>query len=153
MIHTTTPRGKTLGEVYQQLLRQVGVELELIPVDQTTLVQRVFQNNYMMSGWRIADAGGVGPQLFALSHSESPYNIARMKDPELDKLALAMRTAKSPEDRAKLECELSAWINESGHIGFRTGNRYYIINRPSVEGMMPFTYGTAYVWYMWKESA
>ena len=150
MIHTTTPRGKELGEIYQQLLKKAGAELELIPVDQNILVKRVFTNNYMMSGWRVADSMNVGPQLFGLTFSKSPYNITRNKQPLFDKLGLAMRTAKSPEERTQRECDLVAAINESGSMRFGPGNLYHVIMRPNVKGIIPFTFGTAYVWYMWK---
>jgi len=150
MIHTTTPRGRELGEIDQQLLKKAGIELQLVPVDQNILVKRVFTNNYMMSGWRVADANDIGPQLFGLSYSKSPYNITRFKTKELDQLSLAMRTAKSPEARRQTECALIAYVNKNMNMRFGPGNQYYIVTRPGVKGMRPFTFGTAYVWYMWK---
>jgi ABC-type transport system substrate-binding protein len=151
MIHTTTPRGRELGEIYQQMLKKAGAQLELIPVDQNILVKRVFTNKYMMSGWRVADANNIGPQLFGLSFSKSPYNITRYKSPELDKLAMAMRTATSPENRSVRECNVIAHINDAANMRFAPGNRYHIVMRKNVKGVIPFTFGSAYVWKMWKE--
>ncbi len=151
MIHTTTPRGREAGEIRQQLLKKAGIELELLPVDQNILVKRVFTNKYMMSGWRIADAIDVGSQLFALSYSKSPYNITRNKNPELDKLAFAMRTAKDRETHEAMQCKLVAYINKTGNMAFGPGNRYYIIMQPNIKGMRGFSFGTAYVWYLWKD--
>ena len=151
MIHTTTPRGKELGEIYQQLLKKAGMELKLLPVDQNILVKRVFTNKYMISGWRIADALDIGPQLFGLSFSKSPYNITRFKEPALDKLSLGMRTAKTMELRQKLQCDLAAYINNASNMAFGSANRYYILMQPNVQGMRGFTMGTAYVWYLWKD--
>ncbi len=151
MIHTTTPRGREFGEINQQLMKKAGIELELVPVDQNILVKRVFTNNYMMSGWRVADALDVGPQLFGLSYSKSPYNITRNKSSELDKLSLAMRMAKTVESRQKLQCDLVAYINNTSNMAFGSGNRYFIMMQPNVRGMRGFTGGTAYVWYLWKD--
>ncbi|NQV59953.1 MAG: ABC transporter substrate-binding protein [Alphaproteobacteria bacterium] len=152
MIHTTTPRGREGSEIHQQLLKKAGIELELVPVDQSILVKRVFTNKYMMSGWRIADAIDVGAQLFGLSYSKSPYNITRHKTKELDMLSLGMRTAKDQKTREAMQCKMAAYINKTGNMAFGQGNRYYIISQPKVKGMRGFSYGTAYVWYMWKDN-
>ncbi|MBT3532432.1 MAG: hypothetical protein HN478_01045 [Rhodospirillaceae bacterium] len=151
MIHTTTPRGKELGEIFQQLMKKAGMQLDLIPVDQSILVKRVFTNKYQISGWRVADALDVGPQLFGLSHSKSPYNITRLKTPELDKLSLAMRMAKTMESREQLQCDLVSMINQNGNMAFGPGNRYHILLQKNIKGMRGFTGGTAYVWYLWKD--
>lgn len=150
-MHTTTPRGKELGEIAQQLLKKAGMKVTLVPVDQSILVKRVFTNKYMISGWRVADALDVGPQLFALSYSKSPYNITRLKLPNLDKLAMGMRTAKTMEGRQKLQCDLVSMINQNGNMAFGPGNRYHIMMQPNIKGMRGFTMGTAYVWYLSKD--
>lgn len=153
MIHTTTPRGKELGEIFQQLLKKAGMTLELIPVDQSILVKRVFTNKYQISGWRVADALDVGPQLFGLSYSKSPYNITRLKTPEIDKLALGMRMAKTMKIREDMQCKLVSLINQNGNMAFGPGNRYHILLQPNIKGMRGFTGGTAYVWYLWKDKS
>jgi len=152
-MHTTTPRGREFGEISQQLLKKAGIKVELVPVDQSILVKRVFTNKYMISGWRVADALDVGPQLFALSYSKSPYNITRLKLPELDKLALGMRMAKTMESREKLQCDLVSMINQNGNMAFSTGNRYHILMQKNISGMRGFTMGTAYVWYLSKDKS
>ena len=151
MIHTTTPRGKELGEMLQQMYKKIGVELRLEPVDQNTLVKRVFTNNYQISGWRIDD-GAVGPQVFGLSHSKSPYNLSRYQSPKLDQLSLAMRTAKTPEEREKLLCEIVKIWNTEGTIQYRGGNRYHVLTGKNIQGIRPFRQGVPYVWYAWKKS-
>ena len=152
MIHTTTPRGREYGEINQQLLKKAGMELELLPVDQNILVKRVFTNNYMMSGWRIADSVDVGPQLFGLSFSKSPYNITRHKTPMLDKLSLGMRMAKDEKTRKLMQCKMAAYINKTSNMAFGAKNNYFIIMQPNVKGMRGFSYGTPYVWYLWKDN-
>lgn len=135
MIHTTTPRGRELGELYQQMLKQVGIELELQPVDQSTLVKRVFTRDYDISGWRLADGADMGPQLFAAVHSASSYNLTGFSSPELDKTALAMRTATSREDRLQLQCDLVEAINQDGSMLYRGGGSYYAFTTKRVHGV------------------
>merc|ERR1712091_352076 len=99
MIHTATPRGRELGELMQQMLKQVGIELTLEPVDQSTLVSRTFKRDFDLTGWRIADGADMGPQMFALTRSDSSYNLTGWSSPEMDEVALAMRTALTMEER------------------------------------------------------
>ena len=150
MIHTTTPRGRELGEILQQLYKKVGIKMTLIPVDQNTLVKKVFTNDYQMSGWRIVDAADVGPQVFALSHSASSYNLTRYKADDLDKVAAAMRTSADPKVREKRLCDLSRLINGSGHMQYRGGNRYYVITSKNVQNVRIMPLGVARVWDAWK---
>lgn len=150
MIHTTTERGREFGEIYQQLLKQVGVDLKLVPVDQNTLVKKVFTNDYMISGWRIADSADVGPQTFALSYSKSSYNLTRYKNEDLDKVALGMRTANTPELRDEMHCKLMQAVNQSAHMNYRGGNRYYVFHNKSTHDVSIAGLGTARVWNAWK---
>ncbi|NKC14272.1 MAG: ABC transporter substrate-binding protein [Gammaproteobacteria bacterium] len=151
MIHTTTPRGRELGEIMQQLFKQVGVGMKLVPVDQNTLVKKVFTNDYQISGWRVADADDVGPQLYALSFSDSRYNLTRLKNEQLDKAATVMRTAATPAARDKGLCDLSRLINQSGNMQLRGGNKYYVITRKNVNNVAITVLGRAQVAYAWKE--
>lgn len=150
MIHTTTPRGREFGEVMQQLLKQVGVTMKLVPIDQNTLVKRVFTNDFQLSGWRIGDANDVGPQLFALSHSKSRYNLTRLKNEALDKAAMTMRTAATAETRAKGLCDLSRLINQSGNMQYRGGNKYYAITRKDIRNVAITSLGRVQVAYSWR---
>lgn len=143
MIHTTTPRGRESGEILQQLYKQVGVDLTLVPVDQNTLVKKVFTNDYDISGWRIADGADIGPQVFALNHSQSSYNITHYKDEAMDALVAKMRSSPDPEERDKLLCEVATKMNESGHIQYRGGRRYYVFTQKYVKGIGPIYRGVA----------
>lgn len=151
MIHTTTPRGRELGEIMQQMLKQVGIELELIPMDQGTLVKRVFTREYDISGWRIMDGADVGPQLFALVHSESSYNLTGWSTPEVDELALAMRTSPDQDERMDKQCELSAEINASGTMLFRGGGKYYAFTSKRVKNVPDPYRGAIDVTRAWVE--
>lgn len=106
MIHTATPRGRELGELMQQMMKPAGIELDLQPVDQSTLVKRVFTQDFGISGWRIADGADMGPQLFANEFSKSSYNLTGYSSPELDAVAMEMRTTPDRERRLDLQCKI-----------------------------------------------
>ena len=149
MIHTTTPRGRELGEVMQQLYRKVGVELKLEPVDQNTLVKRVYANDYQISGWRIGDAPDIGPQLYALHHSDSSYNLTNYRTEAMDKLVEDQRVELAPEKRAEMLCRIAEIMNESGHIQYRGGNRYHVFTRPWIKDVEPIYEGAIDLSTVW----
>ncbi len=151
MIHTTTPRGRELGEIMQQLYKKVGVELTLEPVDQNTLVKKVFTNDYHISGWRIADFSDIGPQVFALHHSKSSYNLTGFNDPEMDKLVLGQRMSDDRQAREKMLCQIAARMNDSGHIQYRGGRRYHVFTRKDVKNVPTIWRGVADTSSVWLD--
>ncbi len=135
MIHTTTPRGRELGEIYQQTAKAAGITLELQPVDQSTLVKRVFTNDFDISGWRIADGADMGPQLYAYVTEGSSYNLTGFSDPKFDEVANKMRTATSMDERLDLQCELVSMMNDDGGVLYRGGGRYHAFTNPKVKNV------------------
>ena len=77
----------------------------------------------------------MGPQLFAYAYSDSSYNLTGLKSPELDKLALAMRTTPDGEKRLELQCELTRVFNEEGTILYWGGGRYWAFTSPRMKGV------------------
>lgn len=150
MIHTSTQRGRESGEIMQQLNKRAGITVNLQPVDQLQLRKKVFTNDYNMSGWRIADAQDVGPQLFALLYSKSPYNLARYKNPKMDELLVKMRTAPTPAARATAMCDVVRLMNDDVPIQYRGGRKHYTIVRKGIEGLRPLYQGVPDVRYVTK---
>ncbi|WP_416899098.1 MAG: ABC transporter substrate-binding protein [Minwuia sp.] len=148
MIHTSTQRGRESGEIMQQLNRRAGITVNLQPVDQLQLRQKVFTNNYNMSGWRIADAQDVGPQLFALLHSKSPYNLTKYNNPKMDELLVKMRTAGTEESRAEAMCNVVRLMNDEVPIQYRGGRKHYTITQKGISGMRPLYQGVPDVRYL-----
>ncbi|SDX41599.1 4-phytase / acid phosphatase/peptide/nickel transport system substrate-binding protein [Albimonas donghaensis] len=151
MIHTATPRGRELGELMQQMLKQVGIELTLEPVDQSTLVSRTFKRDFDLTGWRIADGADMGPQMFALTRSDSSYNLTGWSSPEMDEVALAMRTALTMEERLDKQCEMAELINQSGSMHYRGGGRYHAFTTPEVKNVPAPYRGVVDVTRAWIE--
>lgn len=135
MIHTTTPRGRELGEIYQQTAKAAGITLNLEPVDQSTLVARTFKGDFDITGWRIADGADMGPQLYAYALPGSSYNLTGFDIPELTELAKEMRVATSMEERLDKQCQMVSLMNDDGGILYRGGGQYYAFTTPRVKGV------------------
>jgi ABC-type transport system substrate-binding protein len=149
-IHTSTQRGREFGQIMQQLGKRAGLDIKLQPVDQLQLRQKVFTNNYNVSGWRIADTGDVGPQLFALLHSKSPYNLGKYNNPKMDQLVVAMRVAPTMEKRIAATCEVVKQMNDDGTIFFTNGRKHYAITNKSVSAIPPLFQGVPDVRFLTK---
>lgn len=147
MIHTSTQRGREFGEISQQLGRRAGITVNLQPVDQLQLRKKVFTNDYNVSGWRIGDTEDVGPQLFALLHSKSPYNLGKYVNPKMDELVVAMRVAPTVEERIQRTCAVVKQMNDDGTIILTGGRQHYAMAKKSVKGLAPLYQGTPDVRY------
>ena len=147
LLHTATQRGREFGLLYQQLAKRAGITMTLRPLDQLAFTGTVFKNDYQIAGWRIADAGDIGPQLFALLHSKSPYNLAHYADEEMDKLAVAMRTAPTPEERFKATCAVVRKMNQDAPILWSQGRTHNVIAKKGLMGIRPLYQGVLDVRY------
>ncbi|MEQ9638426.1 MAG: ABC transporter substrate-binding protein [Alphaproteobacteria bacterium] len=152
LMHTATQRGRDFGLLMQQLTKRSGITMTLRPIDQLSFVQTVFKNDYQIAGWRIADAGQIGAQLFALLHSKSPYNLAHYKDEEMDKLLVAMRTAETPEAREKAQCAATRKMNQDAPILWTSGRTHHAIAKKSLMGVAPLYQGVLDVRFAYFEN-
>jgi ABC-type transport system substrate-binding protein len=151
IIVTATPRGREAGEIPQQMFKAVGIELEIQPVDQVTLVQRVLGRNYSMSGWRVADGLDLSPQIYALVHSKSSYNLGGFSTPELDAMADEMRTTSDRRRQHELLCKIMEVVNDQALFLYRGGGRHYAFSRPRVKDLPPNWRGFIDVTSVWLE--
>ncbi|MGD9878838.1 MAG: ABC transporter substrate-binding protein [Reyranella sp.] len=149
LMHTATQRGREYGLLWQQLAKRAGITMKLKPMDQVAFIGNVFKNDYQMAGWRIADAGDIGPQLFALLQSKSPYNLAHYADPEMDKLLVTMRTAPTPEKRKTAMCSVVRKMNQDAPILWASGRTHNAIAKKGLKGLRPLYQGVVDVRFAW----
>ena len=151
LLHTSTQRGREFGLLYQQLAKRAGIGMTLKPLDQLSFVQAVFANNYQIAGWRIADTGDIGPQLFALLYSKSPYNLAHYSDDEMDKLLVAMNMAGTDQERVDATCAVVRKMNADAPILWWSGRIHNAIAKKSLQGLRPLFQGVLDPRFAWFE--
>jgi peptide/nickel transport system substrate-binding protein len=132
---TATPRGRAFGQVFQEFWRNVGMNVELNQVDQTTLVTNAFTRNFDVIGWRIADTADLGPQMFANFTTNSPINLSGYSDPELDKMLEESRQTADERKRGDLYCKIAQRINDSVQWYWNLENLYHNIAKPGLKGV------------------
>jgi len=140
MLLTATPRGRAFGQIYQQLWKNVGADMEIEQVDQATFPPRAFQRKFEVIGWRIVDFPEPDVQMYANFFSKSPINLANYTNPELD--ALLERARVTPDESKRIEdyCAISRIINQNATWFWTFQNTYYAIAKAKVKGV-PKLYG------------
>lgn len=140
MLFTATPRGRAAAQVYQQLWKQVGAEMEIEMVDQSTFPPRAFQRKFDVIGWRIVDFPDPDVQMFANFHTGSPVALANYSNPELDKLLQHARVTPDEAKRTEDYCAISRIINQEAIWFWTFQNTYYAMAKAKVKGV-PKLYG------------
>jgi len=151
-LHTNNSRGQESAALIQQFFGDVGVQVKPVLFDQTTYFKKILTGDFVFSGWRIGDMAGIEPQLSALTHSQSSYNITRYKSPEIDKLLTEYRTADTEEKSDALGCQLIQRVNDAATMFFGTGNHYYVLTRKNVKNVqIAISNGVIRIAEAWKE--
>jgi ABC-type transport system substrate-binding protein len=111
-LHSSSKRGRDIGEITQQLFKDVGVTANPAGFDFGPVIKKVLSGQYQVSTWRISSRPDQGPALFLSLHSKSRANFSRYKNPEMDKLLVAQRMETDPERRNEILCKIARLIND-----------------------------------------
>jgi 4-phytase/acid phosphatase/peptide/nickel transport system substrate-binding protein len=150
-LYTATPRGRAFAQVYQQLWKAVGAEMEIEQVDQAQFPPRAFQRKFDVIGWRIVDFPEPDVQMYANFHSGSPVNLANYTNPELDKLLEDARVTPDEPKRIELYCAASRIINQNATWFWTFQNTYYAMAKAKVKGVPKLFGGVIDVSGAWLE--
>jgi len=135
MVATATPRGRMYGQILQQFWKQIGADMQLDQVDQTTVVTKAFKHDFELTPWRIVDSADPDAQMYANFHTGSPVNLAQYSNPELDKLLEHARATADQGTRVKDYCEIAKIINHEAVWFWTFQNTYYAIAKPKLKGV------------------
>ena len=150
-LHSNSKRGRNIGEITQQLLKDVGVEATPVGLSFGPVIKKVISGEYQMSTWRISSRPDQGPALFRSFHSKSRANFARYYNPEMDRLLVAQRMETDPDKRQQLLCQIARLLNQDVPILYRGGMRSHAIARGEVKGITDMTNGILRLDEVWVE--
>ncbi len=151
MMVTATPRGRAVGQVLQQLWKNVGADMELDQVDQAQFPARGFSHQFDLIGWRIIDLADPDPQMYANFHTGSPANLSQFSDPEIDRLLEHARSSADQNARIEDYCALSRLLNQKATWFWTAQNTYYAITSAKVKGIPAMHSGVIDVSRAWIE--
>jgi peptide/nickel transport system substrate-binding protein len=135
MVVTATPRGRQIGQIFQEMWRDVGVAMTIDQVDQTALVTKAFKRDFDMTPWRIVDFPDPDLQAYANFHTGSPVNLSNYSNPEVDKLLEEARASGDQEKRVDLYCRLAQLLNHEVPWFWTLDNHYFSIAKPQLKGL------------------
>ena len=148
-LHSNSPRGREIGEITQQLFKDVGVQANPVGLNFGPVVKKVISGQYQMSTWRMSSRPDQGPALVRAFHSKSPGNLSHYTNPEMDKLLMAQQMETDPSQRQKLLCQIARLINADVPILYRGGMRSHIIARSAVKGITHISHGIVRLEAVW----
>ena len=151
MLATATPRGRTIGQVFQQFWKRVGANMEIEQVDQATIVPRAFMRQFQATPWRIIDLADPDPQMYANFHTGSPVALANYSNPELDRLLEHARTTADVAQRTEDYCAITRLINKEAIWFWTFQNTYYAVSSAKLKGLPKMYGGVIDVSDVWVE--
>jgi peptide/nickel transport system substrate-binding protein len=135
MVVTATPRGRQVGQTFQEMWREVGVTVAIDQVDQTTLVTKAFRRDFDLTPWRIIDLADPDVQAYANFHTGSPVNLSDYSNPEVDRLLEDARGSGDQERRVEDYCKLGQILNRDVPWFWTLDNHYFSIAKPQLKGV------------------
>jgi peptide/nickel transport system substrate-binding protein len=135
MVVTATPRGRQIGQIFQEMWRDVGATMTIDQVDQTALVTKAFKRDFDLTPWRIIDLADPDIQAFANFHTGSPVNLSDYSNPEVDKLLESARSSGDQEKRVEDYCKLAQVLNKDVPWFWTLDNHYFSIAKPQLKGI------------------
>ena len=151
-LHSNSPRGREIGEITQQLMKDVGVRANPVGLNFGPVIKKVISGQYQVSTWRMSSRPDQGPALFRAFYSKSRGNFSHYKNPEMDKLLMAQRLETNPAKRQQLLCQIAHLINKDVPILYRGGMRSHVIARKTINGITDFSHGIIRFEKVWKEN-
>lgn len=135
MVVTATPRGREIGQIFQEFWRDVGATATIDQIDQTALVTKAFRRDFQLTPWRIIDLADPDPQMYANFHTGSPVNLANYSNPEVDKLLDEARSSADQEKRVEDYCRIAQILNRDVPWFWTVDNHYFSIAKPQLKGI------------------
>jgi len=132
---TATPRGREVGQIFQEFWRDVGAEMTIDQIDQTALVTKAFRRDFQLTPWRIIDLADPDPQMYANFHTGSPVNLANYSNPEVDRLLDDARSSADQEKRVDDYCRIAKILNQEVPWFWTVDNHYFSIAKPQLKGI------------------
>ena len=149
VLHSSSKRGRDIGEITQRLLKDAGMQASPVGMEFGPVIKKVISGNYQVSTWRISSRPDQGPSLFRALHSASRGNFSRYKNPEMDKLLVAQRMETDAAKRQEILCRIARRINEDIPLLYRGGMANHVITSMRVKGLTDMKYGIVRLNEVW----
>ena len=133
--HQDTPDSgaRATAVFYQQAFSKVGIDIELVTVQQDKQIDNAISGDYDLTGFRNYP-GGDPDELYVWFSSTSPANFSRIDDPEIDRLLAEGRSEPDPEVRAGIYEDIDRRFGSEVYSLWANWVTWRVASAPSVHG-------------------
>ena len=135
--YSTTQTEATVAQA--QLLKEqaeaAGMSVEIITVDQSTLIDNALSGDFEANGWR-NHPGGDPDEQYNWWKSGSPVNFGRFNDPEIDRLLDEGRTTPDEAQRDQIYEDLNRRFAEEVHNVWLWYTPWTVASSSDVHGIL-----------------
>jgi ABC-type transport system substrate-binding protein len=148
---SAAPQSVLAGQAFQQMWKKVGIETEIVPLEQVQLIRAGAAKDYqaMLYRW----AGGVDPDknVYWFFHSNGSANRTSYSDPEMDKLLDAGRATTDRAERLKIYRQVNNLLARDLPYLFLTYFENTTLANANVKGLVAKPDGLFRMYSVWKD--
>ncbi|HEY8527227.1 MAG TPA: ABC transporter substrate-binding protein [Acidimicrobiales bacterium] len=134
--YTTTQAEATIraGQLLEQQWEEVGMEVDIVTVDQSTQIDTAISGDFQAIAWRNHPGGDPDTQ-YVWWESSYPTNFGRINDPEIDRLLNEGRTTPDPDERQQIYENLNRRFGEQAYNLWLSYTLWSVATAPDVHGV------------------
>jgi ABC-type transport system substrate-binding protein len=111
----------------------------------------MFSKEYDIATWGIAGTDETEPYTMAALHSESPWNVTRYKNEEVDRLLMEQRKSLDPEQRKAAFCQIARQVNQDAPFLYLCAPIHYAFARTDLKNLPNWRYGFLHLADIWMD--
>ncbi len=134
-IHSATSRGRETGMILQQMMKNIGVKVNPVSSDFPGILKKMFSRKFDIASWFTIGSYDMGPITMAQLHSESPWNVTRYANEEVDRLLIKQRLSTAPEVRKEILCTIARTVNSDTPFIYLFGRKFYLFAKNNVKNV------------------
>ena len=146
-----SPQNAINGQAIQQMWKKIGVETEIVPLEQVQLVRAAGARDYQAMLYRWAGGPDPDKNVHSFFHSKGTTNRVNYKNPEMDKLLDAGRATTDKAERLKIYHQVNNLLaKELPYLFLWYFDNVALVN-PQVKGLKPIPDGLLRMHSVWKD--
>ncbi|MDQ8731006.1 ABC transporter substrate-binding protein [Bradyrhizobium sp. LHD-71] len=146
-----SPVNALAGQALQQMWKKVGIETEIIPLEQVQLVRTAASRDYQVMLYRWAGGADPDKNVHQFFHSKGTVNRVNFNNPEMDKLLDAARATTNKEERLKIYRSVNNLLAKELPYLFLWYFDNVALANPAVKGLTPVPDGLLRMHAVWKD--
>jgi peptide/nickel transport system substrate-binding protein len=146
-----SPVNALAAQALQQMWKKIGIETEIVPMEQVQLVRTAAARDYQVMLYRWAGGADPDKNVHQFFHSKGTVNRVAMNNPELDKLLDAGRATTNPAERMKIYRQINNLLAKELPYLFLWYFDNVALANPAVKGLTPIPDGIFRMHSVWKD--